>query len=61
MNFFNESFSSTLAYTSKPYTEAITMRPDVSYIPCATSLWEQNGNIITFKQFEEGNFLSVTR
>ena len=51
-------FSSTLAYTSQPYTEAMAMRPSVSHIPCATSPREQTGNIITFTQFEEWNLLS---
>ena len=35
---FDKSFSSALAYTSQPYSEAIVMRPDVTYTPCATSL-----------------------
>ena len=34
---FNESFSSTLAYTLQHYAEGVAMRPEVSYIPCATS------------------------
>ena len=34
---FDESFSSTLSYTSQPYKEAMDMRPAVSYIPYATS------------------------
>ena len=37
------------------------MRPSVTYTPCAKSLREQTGNIITFAQFEEGNLLSETR
>ena len=37
------------------------MRPDVTYTPCATSLREQTGGIITFTQFEEGNILTKTR
>ena len=35
---FDESFSSALAYKSQPYSEAMAMRPDVTYTPCATSL-----------------------
>ena len=35
-------------------------RPAVSYIPYATSLREQTGDIITFTQFKEGNLLSET-
>ena len=49
-----------LAYTSQPYSEAMVMRTDVTYTPYATSLREQNGNIITFSQFEEGNVLTKT-
>ena len=52
---FDESFSRTLAYTSQPYSEVMTMRLDVKYTPCDTSLRGGNGNIITFTQFEEGN------
>ena len=55
---FDESFSSELAYTSRPFSEAMTMRPFVTYTPCATSSREQTGNIILFAQFEEGNLLS---
>ena len=46
---------------SQPYSEAMAMRPSVSYIPCATSSKEQTGDIITFAKFEEGDLLSVTR
>ena len=35
---FDESFSSALSYTSQPYTEAMVMRPAVTYNPYATSL-----------------------
>ena len=58
---FGESFSSALAYTSQPYSEAMDMRPSVTYASCATSSKEQTGDIITFAQFEEGNLLSETR
>ena len=34
---FEESFSSALSYTSRPYSEAMTMRPAVTYTPYATS------------------------
>ena len=34
---FGESFSSALAYTSRPYSEATEMRPEVTYTPYATS------------------------
>ena len=33
----------------------------VTYTPCATSLREQTGNMITFTQFEEGSILTKTR
>ena len=33
----------------------------ISYIPYATSLREQTGDIITFTHFEEGGLLSETR
>ena len=58
--FFYESFSSTLAYTSQPYVEAMAMSLDVSYIPCAISSKKNNGDIIMFAQFEEGGLLSET-
>ena len=53
-----ESFSSTFSYMSQPYAESMTMSPDVSYTPYATSSREQTGDIITFAQFEEGGLLS---
>ena len=34
---FDEIFSSALSYTSQYYSEAIAMRPAVTYTPCATS------------------------
>ena len=37
------------------------MHPAVTYTPCAASLREQTGDIITFAQFEEGNILTKTR
>ena len=39
---FDESFSSTLAYTSRPYSEVMDIRPSMTYTPCATSLKEEN-------------------
>ena len=57
---FDESFSSTLAYTSQPYSEAMAVRPTVICTPCVTSLREQTGDIIMFVQFEEGNILTKT-
>ena len=55
---FDESFSSALAYMSRPYSEAMAMRPEVTYTPFAKSSREQTGNIITFAQFEERNILT---
>ena len=57
---FDESVSSVLSYTSRPYSEAMEMRPAVTYAPYATSSKEQTGDIITFAQFEEGNILTET-
>ena len=51
---FDESFVSALSYSSRPYAEAMAMRPAVTYTPYATSYKEQTGNVITFAQFEEG-------
>ena len=55
---FDESFSSVLSYTSRPYSEAMAMRPAVMYTPYATSSREQTGGVIMFTQFEEGNILT---
>ena len=52
---FNESFSSVLVYMSRPYSEAMAMRPAVTYTPWGKSPKEQTGDVITFTQFEEGN------
>ena len=57
---FDESFSSVLSYTSQPYSEAMAMRPAVTYTPYEMSLEEQTGDIIIFAQFEEGNILTET-
>ena len=58
---FDKSFVSALSYSSRPYAEAMAMRPSVTYTPYATSSKEQTGNVITFTQFEEGDLLSETR
>ena len=58
---FDKSFSSALSYTSRPFSEAMAMRPVVTYTPYATSLKEQTGNVITFAQFEERNILTENR
>ena len=46
---------------SQPYSEAMAMCLAVTYIPCATSLREQTGDIILSTQIEEGNILTKTR
>ena len=61
MLFFDESFSITLSYTSQPYSEAMAMILSVTYTPCATTLREKAGNIITFAKYEEENLLSENR
>ena len=48
---FDESFSSALSYTSRPYAEAIVMCTTVTYTPYATFSKEQTGDVITFAQF----------
>ena len=58
---FDKSFSSALAYTSRPYSEVMVMCPAVTYTPYATSSKEQTGDVIKFAQFEEGNILTETR
>ena len=58
---FDETFSSALAYTSHPYSEALAMQASVSYIPYATSSHEQTGNIITFEKFEDGGLVENGR
>ena len=58
---FDESFVSALSYTSRPYAEAMAMRPAVTYTPYATSSKEKTGDAITFAQFEEGDLISETR
>ena len=57
---FDESFSSALAHMSLPYSEAMAVRPEVTYTPCVTFLTGKTGDIITFTQFEEGKILSET-
>ena len=58
---FDVRFSSSLAYTSRPYSEVIAMRPEVTYRPYGTSLREKTVDIITFAHFGEGNILTKTR
>ena len=49
---FRDRFSSALAYTSRPYSEAMAVLPAVTYTPCDTSSREKTGGIIAFTQFE---------
>ena len=58
---FEKSFVSALSYSSRPYAEAVAMRPAVTYTPYATSSPEETGNVIRFAHFEEGDLLSETR
>ena len=46
---------------SQPYSEAMVMRPAVTYTPYVTSSKEQTGDVIKLAQFEEGNILIETR
>ena len=57
---FDKKKSSALSYTSRPYSEATVMRPAVTFTLYATSMKEQTGDVITFKQFQEGNILTET-
>ena len=58
---FDKKYSSALSYTSRPYAEAMAMRPTVTYTLYATSSKKQTGDVITFTQFEEGNLLTEIR
>ena len=49
---FDEGFFSALSYMSRPYSEAMVMRPAVTYTLYVTSSREQTGDVITFAQFE---------
>ena len=49
---FDKNNSSALSYTSRPYSEAMAVRPLVRYTPYATSSKEQTDDVITFAQFE---------
>ena len=60
MLYLTKVFSCALAYMSRPYSEAMAMRPAVTYTLYATSLREQTGDVVTLSQFEEGNILTET-
>ena len=51
---FYEFFSSALAYTSQPYSEAMYMHPAVPYTPYATYPMEQTGDMIMLAQLKKG-------
>ena len=55
-----ESFPSALAYTSRLHSEAMAVRPEVTYTPYAKYSREWTGNIITLAQFEKGHLLPET-
>ena len=58
---FEKMFYSALAYTPRPYSEGLVMRPAVSYIPYDTSYHETTGDIIIFAYFEEGGLVENER
>ncbi|MGH7974584.1 MAG: hypothetical protein ACREBR_03580 [bacterium] len=49
---YDQGFSSALTYTDKPFHDAITLRPSVSYVSKPSTFYEQTGDIITFAQDE---------
>ena len=50
---FDESFSSELAYTPRPYSEAMDMRLSVTYTPYAASSNCVNMTILPVFSFED--------
>ena len=48
---FGERFFSALAYTSRPYSEGMAVRPEVTYTLYVTSSKEQTDDVIMFAQF----------
>ena len=60
MLYSTKFFYSALSYTSRPYSEVMTVRPAVTYTPYDTYSKEQTGDVITFAQFEEGDILTET-
>ena len=46
---------------SQPSSEAMAMRPEITYTQYGTSSREQTGDIIMFPQFEEGRILTKNR
>jgi hypothetical protein len=58
--YFDESFTSALVTSSKPYQEALSTRPLVTCIPSIQDLMERTGEIITFAQLSDENNLEST-
>ena len=56
---FDEKYSSALSYTTQPHSEAMVMRPEVTYTQYATSSREQTCNVNMFSQFEEGDICGI--
>ena len=54
---FDEAFYSALVYTSHPYSKALPMRSEVSYIMYTVLSHEQTRKIITFARFELVNLV----
>ena len=50
-----------LAYTSQRYSEAIAMRPAVTYTPYETYLKNKTYDLTKLTHFEEGNILTESR
>ena len=53
---FDESLSNVLKYESQPYSEAMVMRPAVTYTPYATSSKEQTGDVIRSHSLRRGTY-----
>ena len=52
-------FASALAYSEKPYHDAMEMQPGVLLILGIMDTKEQTGDIIIFAQFDEGKWIST--
>ncbi|MGH3053653.1 MAG: hypothetical protein ACRDL7_01585 [Gaiellaceae bacterium] len=53
---YDESFSSAIAFTEKPFHDALSLRPSVSFVSRPSTTTEMTGDIITFAApLEEGN------
>ena len=53
---FDKSYYRALSYSSRPYSEAMAMRPAVTYTPYATSSKEQTGDVITSHSLRRGKY-----